>query len=187
MSGLEAAELGATVIREALSRAPQHPRRHPAEHDGALGEPSMLVGPPGDRLGRPRAPAAPRRSDDTIMIAGKRVGPAEVESVLVGHGAVAEAAAVGVPHELKGEAIWCFVVLTRDGDDLEQELRTFVGDGLGKPSHRTGSSPSRPSLARGTGRSSGARSALRSPERAPATSARSRTPRRWQRSRRVQP
>ena len=62
--------------------------------------------------------------------------------MLVGHGAVAEAAAVGVPHELKGEAIWCFVVLTRDGDDLEQELRTFVGDGLGKPSHRTGSSPS---------------------------------------------
>ena len=94
---------------------------------------------------------------------------------------------LGVPHELKGEAIWCFVVLTRDGDDLEQELRTFVGDGLGKPSHRTGSSPSRPSLARGTGRSSGARSALRSPERAPATSARSRTPRRWRRSRRVQP
>ena len=44
------------------------------------------------------------RSDDTLKIAGKRVGPAEVESVLVGHPAVAEAAAIGVPHEVKGES-----------------------------------------------------------------------------------
>lgn len=45
------------------------------------------------------------RSDDTLKIAGKRLGPAEVESVLVGHPAVAEAGAIGVPHEVKGEAI----------------------------------------------------------------------------------
>lgn len=50
------------------------------------------------------------RSDDTIKIAGKRLGPAEVESALVAHPSVAEAAAVGVPHDLKGEALWCYVV-----------------------------------------------------------------------------
>ena len=43
------------------------------------------------------------RSDDTLKIAGKRVGPAEVESVLVGHPAVAEAGVVGVPHPVKGD------------------------------------------------------------------------------------
>ena len=48
------------------------------------------------------------RSDDTLKIAGKRVGPAEVESVLVGDPAVNEAAAIGVPHEMKGESVVCF-------------------------------------------------------------------------------
>jgi acetyl-CoA synthetase len=57
------------------------------------------------------------RSDDTIMLAGKRVGPAEIESVLVSDPSVVEAAAVGVPDEIKGEALVCFVVL-REGDDL---------------------------------------------------------------------
>ncbi|MGB6458175.1 MAG: AMP-binding protein [Streptosporangiaceae bacterium] len=51
------------------------------------------------------------RSDDTIMLAGKRVGPAEVESVLVSDPQVVEAAAVGVPDPVKGEALVCFVVL----------------------------------------------------------------------------
>ena len=51
------------------------------------------------------------RSDDTLKIAGKRLGPAEVESVLVGHPAVAEAGVIGVPHEVKGESVVCFVVL----------------------------------------------------------------------------
>ncbi len=51
------------------------------------------------------------RSDDTIKVAGKRLGPAEVESAAVAHPAVAEAAAVGVPHAVKGEAIAVFVVL----------------------------------------------------------------------------
>ena len=55
------------------------------------------------------------RSDDTINVAGKRLGPAEVESVLVSHPAVAESAVVGVPDETKGEAIWCFCVVADGG------------------------------------------------------------------------
>jgi len=76
------------------------------------------------------------RSDDTIKIAGKRLGPAEVESVLVGHPAVAEAAAIGVPDELKGEALVCFVILRPDqmaSEELAQELRELVATALGKP------------------------------------------------------
>jgi acetyl-CoA synthetase len=66
------------------------------------------------------------RSDDTLKIAGKRLGPAEVESVLVSHEAVAEAAVVGVPHEVKGEAIVCFVVL-RPGQGASEPLRAELG------------------------------------------------------------
>ncbi|MGQ0521061.1 MAG: AMP-binding protein [Actinomycetota bacterium] len=76
------------------------------------------------------------RSDDTIKLAGKRLGPAEVESALVSHPAVVEAAAVGVPDEVKGEALWCFVVLVpgADGDEaLRRELTELVGDRLGRP------------------------------------------------------
>ena len=76
------------------------------------------------------------RSDDTIKIAGKRLGPAEVESALVAHSAVAEAAAVGVPHELKGEALWCYVVLAEGyepSDGLRAELVAVVTEALGKP------------------------------------------------------
>jgi acetyl-CoA synthetase len=75
------------------------------------------------------------RSDDTLKIAGKRLGPAEVESVLVGHPAVAEAGVIGVPHEVKGEAIVCFVVL-RPGhapdDALRRELEERVASQMGK-------------------------------------------------------
>ncbi|MBV9413141.1 MAG: AMP-binding protein [Acidimicrobiia bacterium] len=74
------------------------------------------------------------RSDDTIKVAGKRLGPAEVESVLVTHPSVVEAAAIGVPDEVKGEALWAFVVL--DGgfeltDSLRAELIALVADRLG--------------------------------------------------------
>jgi acetyl-CoA synthetase len=76
------------------------------------------------------------RSDDTIKIAGKRVGPAEVESVLVAHAQVSEAAAVGVPDSIKGEALVCFCVLkTKDakGDGaLAAELKASVAHDLGK-------------------------------------------------------
>jgi len=75
------------------------------------------------------------RSDDTMNIAGKRLGPAEVESALAGHPAVAESAAVGVPDEVKGEAIWCFVV-TKPGferdDELSKALAAQVAGELGK-------------------------------------------------------
>jgi acetyl-CoA synthetase len=73
------------------------------------------------------------RSDDTLNIAGKRIGPAEIESVLVAHPGVAEAAAVGVPDDLKGETVWAFVVATGDASDqLADELRALVGNQLGK-------------------------------------------------------
>jgi acetyl-CoA synthetase len=75
------------------------------------------------------------RSDDTMNVAGKRVGPAEVESALARHPAVAESAAVGVPDEIKGEAIWCFVLAKpgRDGtEELAAELSGTVTGHLGK-------------------------------------------------------
>ena len=75
------------------------------------------------------------RSDDTLSVAGKRLGPAEVEGVLTLHPAVAESAAVGIPHEVKGEAIWCFVVVKPGaGDDpnLPTALADLVAEHLGK-------------------------------------------------------
>jgi acetyl-CoA synthetase len=76
------------------------------------------------------------RSDDVLSIAGKRVGPAEIESLLVAHPAVMEAAAVGVPDAVKGEAIWCFCVPppgVAPGPDAAAELRTLVIGALGRP------------------------------------------------------
>jgi acetyl-CoA synthetase len=75
------------------------------------------------------------RSDDTLNIAGKRIGPAELESAAVGHPAVQEAAAVGIPHEVKGEVAWLFCVLApgRDeNDDLAAEVAEAVAAELGK-------------------------------------------------------
>ena len=74
------------------------------------------------------------RSDDTLNIAGKRIGPAEIESAVVAHPAVVEAAAVGIPHEVKGEVAWVFCVLEPDAgtDGLEEELRSLVAADLGK-------------------------------------------------------
>jgi acetyl-CoA synthetase len=80
------------------------------------------------------------RSDDTMNVAGKRLGPAEVESVLTLDTRVSESAVVGVPHEVKGEAIWCFVVLRPgvEGDGrLAEELRSLVAEHLG-PAFRPG-------------------------------------------------
>jgi acetyl-CoA synthetase len=75
------------------------------------------------------------RSDDTLNVAGKRLGPAEIESLLVSHPAVAESAAIGVPDEVKGEKVWCYVVLKLDAsasDELRDELRVVVERALGK-------------------------------------------------------
>ncbi|HVS28613.1 MAG TPA: AMP-binding protein [Solirubrobacteraceae bacterium] len=75
------------------------------------------------------------RSDEAINVAGKRLGPAEVESILVGHAAVAEAATVGVPDETKGEAVWCFWVAAdpTDREDVSAELAELVAHELGRP------------------------------------------------------
>jgi acetyl-CoA synthetase len=75
------------------------------------------------------------RSDDTLKLAGKRVGPAEIESVMVGHPSVEEAAAIGVPDEVKGQSLVCFAVLVPDasgGPELEQAVRQLVADRLGR-------------------------------------------------------
>jgi acetyl-CoA synthetase len=72
------------------------------------------------------------RSDDTLNIAGKRIGPAEVESAAVNHPAVAEAAAIGVPHDVKGEVVWLFCV-PRDGEAPDaEEVAAAVTAELGK-------------------------------------------------------
>ncbi|HEX8287595.1 MAG TPA: AMP-binding protein [Pyrinomonadaceae bacterium] len=74
------------------------------------------------------------RSDDTLKVAGKRVGPAEVESLLVGDERVAEAAVIGVPDEIKGTAMVAFCVLkTEATENLESELKTIVAKDMGKP------------------------------------------------------
>jgi len=89
------------------------------------------------------------RSDDTLKVAGKRVGPAEVESLLVAHPHVTEAAVIGVPDEVKGTAMVAFCVLTNEQvsslgqvDEtnrqiamlaLESELKSLVAKDMGKP------------------------------------------------------
>ena len=67
------------------------------------------------------------RSDDTIKVAGKRIGPAEVESAAVAHPLVVEALAVGVPDEIKGESIVLFVVV-RDSAELSDGLASEIGE-----------------------------------------------------------
>ncbi|HEY8870685.1 MAG TPA: AMP-binding protein [Candidatus Limnocylindrales bacterium] len=65
------------------------------------------------------------RSDDTLKVAGKRVGPSEVESAAGSHPAVLEAAAVGIPHDVKGESIAVFCVLRR-GETDDPRLRAAI-------------------------------------------------------------
>lgn len=75
------------------------------------------------------------RSDDTLKVAGKRVGPAEVESAAVSHAAVVEAAAIGIPHAIKGESIAVFCVLATgvpDGAAVRTEISSAVVRSLGK-------------------------------------------------------
>jgi acetyl-CoA synthetase len=72
------------------------------------------------------------RSDDTLNIAGKRIGPAELESAAIGSGIVAEAAAVGLPHEVKGETAWIFCVALPGAEPDGARVATAVTDALGK-------------------------------------------------------
>jgi acetyl-CoA synthetase len=73
------------------------------------------------------------RVDDVIKVSGHRLGTAEIESALVSHPAVSEAAAIGLPHEIKGQGIFCFVIL-RGGftgsPELAEELRQHVSQHL---------------------------------------------------------
>lgn len=76
------------------------------------------------------------RSDETLNVGGKRLGPAEVESIVVAHPSVVMASAIGVPDEIKGEAVVVFVVLddpTSADDRLADTLADHVADHLGKP------------------------------------------------------
>lgn len=74
------------------------------------------------------------RVDDVINVSGHRMGTAEVESALVAHSKVAEAAVVGYPHEIKGQGIYCYVTLMtgeEPSEDLRKELRTWVRTEIG--------------------------------------------------------
>ena len=74
------------------------------------------------------------RVDDVINVSGHRMGTAEVESALVAHSKVAEAAVVGYPHEIKGQGIYCYVTLMsgeEPSEDLRKELRTWVRQEIG--------------------------------------------------------
>jgi acetyl-CoA synthetase len=76
------------------------------------------------------------RSDDTLTIAGKRIGPAELESAATGHPAVREAAAVGVPDSVKGEVAWIFSCLLpghEPSEELAAGIAATVADALGRP------------------------------------------------------
>ncbi len=72
------------------------------------------------------------RSDDTLNIAGKRIGPAELESAAVDHPAVREAAAIGVPHDVKGETAWIFACLLPGAEATPDEIAEHVAGILGK-------------------------------------------------------
>ncbi|KUF10303.1 acetate--CoA ligase [Pseudoponticoccus marisrubri] len=74
------------------------------------------------------------RVDDVINVSGHRMGTAEVESALVAHEKVAEAAVVGYPHEIKGQGIYCYVTLmagVEATDELRKELRNWVRTEIG--------------------------------------------------------
>jgi acetyl-CoA synthetase len=75
------------------------------------------------------------RADDVLNVAGHRIGNSEVESALVSHEKVAEAAVIGKPHPIKGESIVAFVVLkggVEASEELRKELQEHVGEEIGK-------------------------------------------------------
>jgi len=76
------------------------------------------------------------RSDDVLNVAGRKVGPAEVEGALIDHEAVNAAAAIGADDDTKGTAVVAYVILepgVEESDELRSKLRQHVGEGLGKP------------------------------------------------------
>jgi acetyl-CoA synthetase len=120
------------------------------------------------------------RSDDTLNIAGKRIGPAELESAAIEHPGVAESAAIGVPHEVKGEVAWLFCVLKpgfEAGDSIASEVSDTVSRELGKafkpdrilfvgalPKTRSAKIVRRAVRARALGQDAGDLSSLENPE-----------------------
>src|SRR5690606_1596195 len=77
--------------------------------------------------------------DDVINVSGHRLGTAEIESALITHPAVAESAAIGLPHEVKGQAVHCFVLLKAEqtpspelAEALRQHVATVIG-GIARP------------------------------------------------------
>jgi acetyl-CoA synthetase len=120
------------------------------------------------------------RSDDTLNIAGKRIGPAELESAAIEHPSVAEAAAIGVPHDVKGEVAWIFCALragSEPGQELASEIGATVASVLGKafrperilfvsalPKTRSAKIVRRAVRARALGQDPGDLSALENPE-----------------------
>src|SRR5258706_2687684 len=77
------------------------------------------------------------RIDDVLKVSGHRLGTMEIESALVAHPRVAEAAVVGRPHDVKGESIFAFVICKgkrpegAEADQLAKELREFVSKNMG--------------------------------------------------------
>jgi acetyl-CoA synthetase len=74
------------------------------------------------------------RIDDVVNVSGHRIGTAEVESALVSHPAVAEAAVVGFPHEIKGQGLYAYVTLKtgfEKSDDLKKQLNAHVAKEIG--------------------------------------------------------
>ncbi|HVA30092.1 MAG TPA: AMP-binding protein [Gaiellaceae bacterium] len=117
------------------------------------------------------------RSDDTLNIAGKRIGPAELESAAIDSGIVAEAAAVGVPHEVKGEVAWIFCVATPGQEPDDARVAAAVTGALGKafkperilwvaslPKTRSAKIVRRAVRARALGKDPGDTSSLENPE-----------------------
>ena len=126
------------------------------------------------------------RSDDTLNIAGKRIGPAELESAAVSHPDVAEAAAIGVPHEVKGEVVWLFCVAAPGREPEPAEVRRGRRGGAREGVRARNGSCSWPRCRRrAPRRSCGARCGRRRSGTIPATCRRSRTRNRWTRSRRL--
>jgi acetyl-CoA synthetase len=74
------------------------------------------------------------RTDDVIKVSGYRLGTAEIESALVSHPAIAEAAVIGLAHEVKGQAIYCYVLLRqgfKGSPELEDEVKQHVATHMG--------------------------------------------------------
>jgi len=120
------------------------------------------------------------RADDVLNVSGHRIGNSEVESALVSHPMVAEAAVIGKPHELKGESIVSYVVLKEDAEateELRKELWAHVGNEMGKiarpdeiwfvndvPKTRSGKIMRRVIRAKALGKDTGDTSTLANPE-----------------------